>query len=187
MTKAGCAVSAGPVSTNGQRWLSVTNCPMIGSSRLNSELAWSCCAAHDAGVPARWVTAVGVYSQQRRFRPACHDLGYGYVLAVPTKPTRHGRRHGRESRADQDRRPVGTGLPGPATSNGERSQASPAGLRWAGHAQRDSDGDRAGRDRGTRDRERLFEPVILPKHKRQRRLNSVDETVLLLTAGADDG
>ena len=40
--------------------------------------------AQQAGIPARWVSADEVYGQQYKFREVCEELGYGYVLAVPT-------------------------------------------------------------------------------------------------------
>jgi SRSO17 transposase len=57
--------------------------------------------AHAAGVPAGWVTADEVYGQQFKFRQACEDLGYGYVLAVPTNQHVITAEGGRESRADE--------------------------------------------------------------------------------------
>jgi SRSO17 transposase len=59
--------------------------------------------AHDAGVPARWVTADEVYGQHSKLRATCEELGLSYVLAVAVNqhviagPDRF---EGRELRAD---------------------------------------------------------------------------------------
>jgi SRSO17 transposase len=57
--------------------------------------------AHAAGIPARWVTADEVYGQQYKFRAACEELGYSYVLAVPTSQYVFTAEGGREMRADK--------------------------------------------------------------------------------------
>lgn len=57
--------------------------------------------AHAAGIPARWVTADEVYGQQYKFREACEQLGYSYVLAVPTSQHVITADGGREHRTDE--------------------------------------------------------------------------------------
>lgn len=60
--------------------------------------------AHDAGVPARWVTADEVYGQHSKLRATCEELGLSYVLAVAVNQhviAGPGRSAGHEFRADE--------------------------------------------------------------------------------------
>jgi SRSO17 transposase len=60
--------------------------------------------AHDAAVPARWVTADEVYGAHSRLRNTIEDLGFSYVMAVAVNQhvvAAAGQRAGREFRADE--------------------------------------------------------------------------------------
>lgn len=60
--------------------------------------------AHDAGVPARWVTADEVYGQHARLRATVETLGLSYVLAVAVNQhviASSGDRVGQQFRADE--------------------------------------------------------------------------------------
>jgi SRSO17 transposase len=60
--------------------------------------------AHDAGVPARWVTADEVYGQHAKLRARCEELGLSYVLAVAVNQhviAGPGRSAGQGFRADE--------------------------------------------------------------------------------------
>ena len=59
--------------------------------------------AHQAGVPARWVTADEVHGRHFRFRSTCEELGLSYVLAVPVDQrviAGPGAKDGQQFRAD---------------------------------------------------------------------------------------
>lgn len=60
--------------------------------------------AHDAGIPARWVTGDEVYGRCSGLRTKCEELGWSYVLAVAVNQhviAAAGERAGQEFRADE--------------------------------------------------------------------------------------